>query len=564
LDEDIMNQSHASVPKTRRSSTSCSRNQLLLATLLLPVTVVFIYFLHHTHLHVPINYNLYSTTSALFNLHGEEKNNKLVHLQAFKKQRVDSSTGTSTVVTGKRLFTRPTPTGGGSGADKDNDDTPLEPLNVIGAVVLAKEKEKEKEKEKGKESPIDPVSYAADVMVDPPIEQGPLNGTIADAEIPSDSRFGRDADTAAANDDDDEATAYAVDGADAAAYSADDHSDIDNNSNNNMEQEEMKKEEEEAVLSVHYGADDKEAVSKNGDDEEEEIEAKQALDYTADDDDEEEKEVEGKGQTSSHTRAKVISSTPRPTKKVYIPGWKDKAKQKKLRAHATGKLLDFESNWGYNSEWKHIEVLPTLKIPLKRDRRVVFPNLTVTRPTRDLGLPPTGIVGHSRELLHANEVLQRHPIFGKSEWTDGRHGIEEVMVYIQQSGMCQNKPIFLSMATVHDDLYWQLIENFVYTMVKFNTSQCSLVICVSDPNCMKLCGSSYFPCYNFVDTVKPLPSVMEQIAKVKLFYIPKALSLGVDILMLDLDVGFLGDPKYMLDAFYATPIVDIMVQVSAA
>ena len=39
------------------------------------------------------------------------------------------------------------------------------------------------------------------------------------------------------------------------------------------------------------------------------------------------------------------------------------------------------------------------------------------------------------------------------------------MDYMKHLDVCYNKPIFLTMATVGDDLYWQLIENFVYTMV---------------------------------------------------------------------------------------------------
>jgi hypothetical protein len=123
-----------------------------------------------------------------------------------------------------------------------------------------------------------------------------------------------------------------------------------------------------------------------------------------------------------------------------------------------------------------------------------------------------------------------------------------------------DQPVYLSMATVHDDLYWQLIENFVYTMVKFNQSACSIVICVSDPKCMRLCEEAHFPCFDYVEHTLPLPSVMEQIAAVKLLHVPKALERGVDVFMLDLDVGFLEDPKHMVTAFRETPIVDIMVQ----
>lgn len=41
------------------------------------------------------------------------------------------------------------------------------------------------------------------------------------------------------------------------------------------------------------------------------------------------------------------------------------------------------------------------------------------------------------------------------------------------------------------------IENFVYTMAKFDVSSCTIMVCVSDPLCMKLCAESSFPCYDY-------------------------------------------------------------------
>ena len=155
------------------------------------------------------------------------------------------------------------------------------------------------------------------------------------------------------------------------------------------------------------------------------------------------------------------------------------------------------------------------------------------------------------------------------------------MDYIKHLDVCYNKPIFLTMATVGDELYWQLIENFVYTMVpilithslfysltyshqvKFNVSECSLVICVSDPVCMSMCQASHFPCFNYhEENNQQLPHVMEQIAAIKLYHIPKALLRGVDVFMLDLDVGFLSSPISIINAFYETPDIDIIVQVT--
>ena len=54
---------------------------------------------------------------------------------------------------------------------------------------------------------------------------------------------------------------------------------------------------------------------------------------------------------------------------------------------------------------------------------------------------------------------------------------------------------------------------------------------------------------------------MEQIAAIKLYHIPKALLRGVDVFMLDLDVGFLSSPISIINAFYETPDIDIIVQV---
>ena len=246
--------------------------------------------------------------------------------------------------------------------------------------------------------------------------------------------------------------------------------------------------------------------------------------------------------------------------KIERPQKKNKPKKKRFKDEL--ELYNFQPEWGYRGEWKYIQVLSTLKIPLKKDRRVVFPNLTITKPGRLLDDQPSGVLGSPRELVKANNILKMHPFHQNDSWSDGSLPLEDVMVLLKNSPHCLNlQPIFLTMATVGDDLYWQLIENFIYTMVKFNTSECSFVICVSDLNCMHMCQSAFFPCYNYQETLRPLPSVMEQIARVKLLHIPKALDKSVDVFMLDLDVGFLEDPKYMVQAFRETPIVDIFVQV---
>ena len=149
-------------------------------------------------------------------------------------------------------------------------------------------------------------------------------------------------------------------------------------------------------------------------------------------------------------------------------------------------------------------------------------------------------------------VLERHPLFDPAfaalqqtalTTTKQPLGLPDVMEYMSHRPECHRHPIITSMARVGDDLYAALIENFVYSMVKFNVSDCTLVICVTDPKCIKLCTDNRFPCYDYHSTVTPLPSVMEQIGEVKLKHVAAALTKGVDVFMLDLDVGFLASPK---------------------
>ena len=139
--------------------------------------------------------------------------------------------------------------------------------------------------------------------------------------------------------------------------------------------------------------------------------------------------------------------------------------------------------------------------------------------------------------------------------------LEEVLVYLHSRPECRDKPIFTSMANVGSEMYWQLIENFVYTMAKYNLADCTLMICVSDPHCIELCRASNFPCFDYrhqvlddsgnsVESSREKVHTMEQIAQLKLFIMPKALLKGVDIFMLDLDVGFLDDPMKLVSKFY--------------
>lgn len=159
-----------------------------------------------------------------------------------------------------------------------------------------------------------------------------------------------------------------------------------------------------------------------------------------------------------------------------------------------------------------------------------------------------------------NSMLLNHPV--RSNIISDKP-LSEVISFIFNDLKCKNKPVFISLASVASDTYWQMIENFIYSMVKFEIVSCTLMICVSDNHCMQLCAQSGFPCYDFQYTEhhknSEVPSVMEQIAELKLFHIPQALENNVDVFLIDLDVGFLESPMQIVNSLYNSSN-DIYVQ----
>ena len=68
-------------------------------------------------------------------------------------------------------------------------------------------------------------------------------------------------------------------------------------------------------------------------------------------------------------------------------------------------------------------------------------------------------------LSHVQETqrrFQNHPGHEYQRTTAG--SLEDYMLYLSQRSSCHLKPIFLTMARVSSELYWQLIENYFYTM----------------------------------------------------------------------------------------------------
>ena len=155
------------------------------------------------------------------------------------------------------------------------------------------------------------------------------------------------------------------------------------------------------------------------------------------------------------------------------------------------------------------------------------------------------VLGQVRKAL-MNHPLQRLDFKTKS--------LDDMLFLLHSQKECQGKPIFVSMASIGSNLYWQLIENFVYSLVKFDLSDCAVMICVTDPLCVQMCADAGFPCYDFrYDKLhvgsNPIPSAMEQIAVLKLYHVPFALKRGVDVFMVDLDVGFLDSPIKLINRF---------------
>lgn len=92
--------------------------------------------------------------------------------------------------------------------------------------------------------------------------------------------------------------------------------------------------------------------------------------------------------------------------------------------------------------------------------------------------------------------LLRHPLH---QISFQNLSIDELLFQLHQRKECRALPIFITMAKIASPIYAQLVENFYYTMLRYNLLDCSLLICLNDPNCLRFCQSSSFPCYNYVE-----------------------------------------------------------------
>ena len=122
-------------------------------------------------------------------------------------------------------------------------------------------------------------------------------------------------------------------------------------------------------------------------------------------------------------------------------------------------------------------------------------------------------------------IIKQHPLF-KIMSKDPTAAIDDVLVEMQQFPKCVGRPIMITMAKIGTPLYWQLVENFIYSMTKFDIVECSLMVCIADPHCVELCQQSSFPCYHYDDLSGDI-SAFQKIANLKLYAIPLAAAKGV-------------------------------------
>ena len=155
---------------------------------------------------------------------------------------------------------------------------------------------------------------------------------------------------------------------------------------------------------------------------------------------------------------------------------------------------------------------------------------------------------HKRPIQPPSNPFANHLYF-KLHKHNPNISLEDYMFQLSKLPSCHSKPLFISMARVKSPLYRQLLQNFFYSMLRFNLQNCAVMICISDFNCLESCSSFGFPCFDYQH---PLPSahVMVQIATLKLYHIGQVLKKGVNVMVLDMDIGFLQSPMRLLDSFF--------------
>lgn len=226
---------------------------------------------------------------------------------------------------------------------------------------------------------------------------------------------------------------------------------------------------------------------------------------------------------------------------------------------------DFESKWKYNL-FRTIDTDNLNKVIGTGSYSDIPVNVIISHKS-DAGqlLPVDNVVNEFKSPVdEAIYYLNNHPIhsMNTSDMT-----LQNLVVRLGSNNDCKinDIPLFISMASIGSigSLYWELVENFIYAMIKFKLINCALLICVSDKKCFDACKKYKFPCYFYeydMSTHKKnkLPSTMEQIATLKLYDLPKVLLEGINTFIIDLDVGFHASPMLLLKQLEQE--VDVYVQ----
>jgi hypothetical protein len=150
-------------------------------------------------------------------------------------------------------------------------------------------------------------------------------------------------------------------------------------------------------------------------------------------------------------------------------------------------------------------------------------------PVHPNDLKATTIVGQvdsgNAPLEATRRTLRAHPLIDIMS-RNPQSQVEDVLVEMQKYEKCKDKPLVITMAKIGTPLYWQLVENFIYSMDKFDIVECALMVCIADPHCMQLCDQSGFPCYQYDDHSGDI-STFQKIANLKLYALPLASAKGV-------------------------------------
>jgi hypothetical protein len=138
---------------------------------------------------------------------------------------------------------------------------------------------------------------------------------------------------------------------------------------------------------------------------------------------------------------------------------------------------------------KHIVEVPGGKTGLRQNYRIYITdenNGADTRPgsvndrniqmqkRKEIKLSNISLLGEPWGYIEARNSLKNHIIYNEEHIqknNEKKMSLEEIMLVIKGQELCKNVPIFLTMATVGDPLYWQLIENFVFSAVKFEVNR---------------------------------------------------------------------------------------------